>query len=152
MNNSTFVGNLTADPKRHQSDSGNVRTTFGVAVNEGTEDKKKTHYIDCTAFDSLGDNLFESLSKGMRVIVLGRFNTYQSEVTIKGEDKSINRLSITVSAAGPELRWATAKVSKVERDDNGGNRGNGGSDGGSRSGGSSGSGSSTPSPSDDSDF
>jgi single-strand DNA-binding protein len=114
MNSTSFVGNLTADPKLVFPDGGGTpRATFSVAVNEGQGETEKTHYINVTAFGTLAENLEDSLSKGQRVLVIGRFNTYSKDVTIKGEDKSLTMLSITASAVGPDLRWATAKVTKV---------------------------------------
>jgi single-strand DNA-binding protein len=133
MNSISFVGNLLADPELKFTD-GKPRAIFRVAVNEGQGDQEKMHPIDVTAFGTLAENLAESLKRGMRVVVVGRFNSYKSEVEIKGEEKTITRLSVTASAVGPDLRWATAKVSKVSRDSGQGNDGGEGSGEGSRGG------------------
>jgi single-strand DNA-binding protein len=121
MNTTTFVGNLVADPRLVVSDAGKPRATFTVAVNEGEQgsDHEKTHFLNVTAFGTLGENLANSLSKGQRVIVSGRLNTYKKAVAIGGEDKEITMVSFTASAVGPDLRWATAKVVKVVREGNG---------------------------------
>lgn len=125
MNSISFVGNLLADPDLKFTD-GKPRAIFRVAVNEGQGETEKMHPIDVTAFGTLAENVAETLTRGMRVVVVGRFNSYKSEVTIKGDDKSINRLAVTASAVGPDLRWATAKVSKVAKSENGnGGQGNG---------------------------
>lgn len=118
MNTTTLVGNLTADPKLHVSDSGKKRATFSLAINEGQGENEKTHYVNLTAFDSLGENIAESFSKGMRVIVAARLNSYKQDVVINGEEKSITMLSYVATYAGPELRWALAKVTKVTREGN----------------------------------
>ncbi len=113
MNNVSFVGNLTSDPRFVSPDSGTARATFSIAVNEGQGDDEKTHFINVTAFGTLAENIDDSLKKGQRVVVIGRFNTYAKEVEIDGEGKTLTMLSITASAVGPDLRWATAEVTKV---------------------------------------
>ena len=50
--------------------------------------------------------------------MVGRLNTYSKDVTIDGDDKSLTMVSFTASAIGPDLRWATAKVTKVVREGN----------------------------------
>jgi len=119
MNSVSFVGNLTSDPKLTFGDAGKARATFSVAVNEGQGDAERTHFLNVTAWGSLAENLAESLSKGQRVLVIGRVNTYSKDVTIDGDDKSITMVSFTASAVGPDLRWALAKVTKVTREDSG---------------------------------
>jgi single-strand DNA-binding protein len=118
MNSASFVGNLTADPKLIFGNSGKARATFSVAVNEGQGEDEKTHFVNVTAFGTLAENLADSLSKGQRVLVIGRLNTYSKDVTIDGDDKSLTMVSFTASAIGPDLRWATAKVTKVVREGN----------------------------------
>ena len=119
MQNITLVGNLTADPVLRESGDGSKRATFAIAINTGDKEKgnEKTLYADCTAFAQRGENVVNSLRKGQRVIVVGRLNQYQSEVQIKGEDKKITRTAFDVSAVGPDLSWATASVTKNERND-----------------------------------
>lgn len=115
MNAVHFVGNLTADPKLIEGASGKTRASFTVAVNEGQGEDERTHFLSVTAFGTLGENLAKSLVKGQRVMVIGRLNTYKKEVEIDGETKSITMTGFTASAAGPDLRFATAEVSKVAR-------------------------------------
>jgi len=118
MNSISFVGNLTADPKLIFGNSGKARATFSVAVNEGQGDTEKTHFVNVTAFGSLAENIADSLTRGQRVVVVGRLNTYSKDVTIDGDEKSLTMVSFTASAIGPDLRWATAKVTKVVREGN----------------------------------
>ncbi|GAB2733241.1 single-stranded DNA-binding protein [Nocardioides pakistanensis] len=130
MNSTHFVGNLVRDPELRTAANGNKRATFTVAVNEGERgtDNEKTHFVNVTAFGTLGENMAASLVKGQRVLVVGRFDSYSKEVQIDGEDKNLPMLSFIASAVGPDLRWATAKVSKVES--SGGSSTNGGNGGG----------------------
>lgn len=127
MHNVTFVGNLTDDPILRVSNTRNAngyktkRATFCVAVNEGEKDtdSEKTYFLNTTAFGTLGENVANSLAKGQRVIITGRFNQYDKEVEIDGEAKNLKMTSFNASAVGPDLRWANATPKKVvvERDD-----------------------------------
>ena len=117
MNSTYFVGNMTRDPELRFSPDGKVRATLSVAVNEGQGENEKTHFIDVTVFGDMATNVAETLPRGARVIVVGRLNTYTTEVPqADGTVKKINRVSFTASAIGPDLRFAQAKVVKVKRD------------------------------------
>ena len=118
MNSTILVGNLTADPKLYVGDSGKKRATFSMAINEGQGENERTHFVNLTAFDSLAENIVESFSKGMRVIVAARLNTYKQAVTINGEERQLTMVAYVATHAGPEIRFALAKVTKVTREGN----------------------------------
>ena len=120
MNQISIVGNLTADPTIRVNDDGKSRATFTVAVNEGTGESERTHFVNVTAFGTLGENVAGSLHRGNRVVVVGRLNTYQRKFEIDGEEKNVTMTAVTASAVGPDLRWAVARVSKVQRDSSNG--------------------------------
>lgn len=131
MNNSFFVGNLGADPVVRQSANGGTsRTTFSVAVNEKNmkTGEEKTHWINVTAFGSLGENVAKSLKKGDRVLVTARFDSYKKTVTVNGQNgpevKELDMLSFVATSVAPDLTWQVAQVAKVSS--NGGGQGNGG--------------------------
>lgn len=133
MNSTTFVGNLTRDPELRHSQDGSPRASLSVAVNEGQGDNEKTHFVNVTAFGTLGENVAKSLKKGQRVVVVGRLDTYAKEVQVSGEDKKLTLTNFIASALGPDLRWATADVTRVtsngggaKASGNGGGNGNGG--------------------------
>jgi len=118
VNNTAIVGNLVRDPKLSYS-SGEKRTAiarFTIAVNEGQGDKEKAHFVSFTAFGTLAENMADSLRQGMRVVAIGRLDTYLKTVEIDGEEKNLTMTGFVASAIGPDLRWAVAKVAKVERD------------------------------------
>ena len=118
MNSTILVGNLTADPKLYVGDSGKKRATFSMAINEGQGENERTHFVNLTAFDTLAENIVESFSKGMRVIVAARLNTYKQAVTINGEERQLTMVAYVATHAGPEIRFALAKVTKVTREGN----------------------------------
>lgn len=114
MNNILLVGNLTKDPKLVTSGKTD-RAVFTIAVNEkfGAEGEERTHFANCTAWGTLATNMAESLSKGDRVVAAARLSTYGKEVQVDGDDVNLTMTSFTVTAIGPELRFAQADVSKV---------------------------------------
>ena len=121
MNNATFVGNLTADPKLITSRAGSERAVFSIALDEyGRDDDAPPTYVDVTVFsgkrDSFARNVAESLTKGKRVVVIGRASTYRVEAEIDGESKNITKTNFIATAVAPDLRWQSAKVTRVTLD------------------------------------
>ena len=60
----------------------------------------------------MAENVGESLSKGARVVVTGRLEQRSWE-TEQGEKRSV--VEIVADEIGPSLRFATAKVEKIDR-------------------------------------
>lgn len=120
--NLSFTGRLGADPQIQTGASGLVRAQFRVAVDHGPKDNKKTTWVPVTAFDSLGENAAASLTKGMMVNVTGRFDSYEKPVMIDGAEVNLTMLTVVANTVGPDLRFASASVTKNEYrgDSNGG--------------------------------
>jgi single-strand DNA-binding protein len=91
------------------------------------------------------ENVAESLTRGMRVIVSGRLRQRSYE-TKEGEKRTV--YEIEVDDVGPSLRNASAKVNKVARSsgNGGGQGGSGGGQGGGRSSGGQGGSGQDPDP------
>lgn len=113
----TIVGNLTADPELRFTNSGIPVASFTVASTPRTFDKQANEWKDgealfmrCSAWRDLATNLAESLTKGARVIVLGRLQ--QRSYTDK-EGNQRSALDLQVDEVGPSLRYATAKPVRV---------------------------------------
>jgi len=77
----------------------------------------------CSLWREAAENVAESLTKGMRVIVTGRLVSRSWEAN--GEKRTVNE--IQVDEVGPSLRYASAKVTRNQR---GGGSGGGGFSGG----------------------
>lgn len=129
----TLMGNLVDDPELRFTSSGAAVASFRVASTPRTYDRNSGEWKDgeslfltCSAWRQLGENVAESLQKGMRVVVSGRLRQRSYE-TREGEKRTVFELD--VDDVGPSLRNATAKVTKISR--SGG--GFGGSSGGSTS-------------------
>ena len=116
LQNVTFVGNLGGDPVLRFSENGKPRATFSVAITEGQGDTEKTHWVDVTAFNSLAENVAESLAKGMRVVVVGRIDTYKREIETTEGAKQVTTVKFIAQEVSPSLVFAHAKVTKVVRE------------------------------------
>ncbi|GLW44463.1 single-stranded DNA-binding protein [Streptomyces sp. NBRC 14336] len=115
----TIVGNLAADPELRFTTGGDAIARFSVASTPRTYDKATGQWRDgtamflrCTAWRDLANHVAESLTKGTRVVVTGRLrqHNWQNE---QGENRSM--LALEVDDISPSLRFATAKVERVQR-------------------------------------
>lgn len=55
--------------------SGKAVASFSIAVNEGWGDKKKTHFINCVAWNKTAEALANYTQKGSKIMLSGRINT-----------------------------------------------------------------------------
>ena len=120
----TVVGNLTADPELRFTPSGAAVANFTVASTPRQFDRQANEFKDgetlfmrCSVWREAAENAAESLTKGMRVVVTGRLVS-RSWQTNEGENRTV--MEMQVDEIGPSLRYATAKVTKTERNQGGG--------------------------------
>lgn len=118
----TVVGNLVEDPELRFTPSGAAVANFRIASTPRTFDKNTnewkdgdTLWLSCSVWKQYAENVAESLTKGMRVIVQGRLKSRQYE-TREGEKRT--SMEIDVEEVGPALRSATAKVTRAARGGN----------------------------------
>lgn len=130
--NVTVVGNLTNDPELRFTPSGEAVASFTVAASSRYMDKQTNEwkdtdptYLRCSVWRQYAENVAETLTKGSRVIVTGRLKQRNYE-TREGEKRT--SFEIEVDDVGPALRYATAKINRVQR--GGGGSGFGGEGGG----------------------
>ena len=152
----TVVGNLTADPELRFTPSGAAVASFTIASTPRTMDRATNEWKDgealflrCSIWRQAAENVAESLTRGMRVVVQGRLQQRSYE-TREGEKRTV--IEMQVDEVGPSLKYATAKVNRTQRgSSSGGGFGSSGSDFGGSSGGSGGgnSGGSSSGASDD---
>lgn len=122
-NQITIVGNLTEDPELRYTPNGAAVANLRVAVNRRTPDGSggwkdaETSFFRVNAWRSLAENAAESLTRGSRVVVVGRLRSRSWE-NQEGETRSA--VEIEADELGPSLRWATAKVEKQSRSGGGG--------------------------------
>jgi single-strand DNA-binding protein len=122
-NQVTVVGNLTEDPELRYTPNGAAVATLRVAVNRRIPDGSggwkdaETSFFRVNVWRSLAENAAESLTRGSRVVVVGRLRSRSWE-NQEGETRSA--VEIEADELGPSLRWATAKVEKQSRSSGGG--------------------------------
>ena len=124
----TVVGNLTADPELRFTPAGAAVANFTVASTPRNFDRQanewkdgETLFLRCSIWREAAENVAESLTKGMRVIVQGRL-VQRSFETREGERRTV--VELQVDEIGPSMRYATARVTRASR--GGGNFGGGG--------------------------
>ena len=115
----TMVGNLTADPELRFLPSGAAMVKFTVASTPRVLDRESGQWKDgdvlfmaCTAFRDIAEHIAESLTRGTRVIVTGRLRLSRWE-TEQGEKRSM--FGLDVDEIGPSLKFAQAKVTRMNR-------------------------------------
>jgi len=128
------------DPELRFTPAGQPVARFRVASTPRFRDNSTGEWKDgdslfltCNVWRQAAENVAESLTRGMRVIVSGRLRQRSYE-TKEGEKRTV--YEVEVDDVGPSLRNASAKVNRVAR--SGGDGGYGGSQrgqGGGRPGG-----------------
>ena len=116
----TFEGNIAADLEVSFNPSGKQLVRFPVLVNRRRRNPDSNEWEDgepsrhsCTAFGTLGEHIADSLGKGDRVLIVGSVVTDSWNDKDSGDRRTAQR--VLVDAAGPSLRWATARVHKAQR-------------------------------------
>src|SRR5438132_2010088 len=129
----TVVGNLTADPELRFTPSGAAVANFTVASTPRNFDRQAGEWKDgealfmrCNVWRQAAENVAETLTRGMRVMVSGRLRQRSYE-TKEGEKRTV--YEVEVDDVSPSLRNASAKVNRVARS----GAGDGGYGGGPRS-------------------
>lgn len=115
----TIAGNLAADPELAFAPNGLAYTRFCVMQTprsqgaDGEWHDGVTGAYYCVAFRGLAVNVGESLVKGVRVLVVGRF------VATEWADKTTGEIrrgqEIHVEEIGASLRYALVSVRKPDR-------------------------------------
>jgi single-strand DNA-binding protein len=141
----TIAGNLVDDPELRFTPAGQPVARFRVASTPRFKDNQTGEWKDgdslfltCNVWRQAAENVAESLTRGMRVIVSGRLRQRSYE-TKEGEKRTV--YEVEVDDVGPSLRNASAKVNRVARSGagdggyGGGQRSSGGGQGGGSGGG-----------------
>jgi single-strand DNA-binding protein len=126
----TIAGNLVDDPELRFTPAGQPVARFRVASTPRFRDNSTGEWKDgdslfltCNVWRQAAENVAESLTRGMRVIVSGRLRQRSYE-TKEGEKRTV--YEVEVDDVGPSLRNASAKVNKIARSGSGDGGGFGG--------------------------
>lgn len=113
----TVIGNIATPPERKVTPNGVVITSFRVASAQRRYDKNAGSWVDehtnfygVSTFRSLAEHAYDSLHKGERVIVTGRFRLREWD---NGERKGVSA-DIDAEAVGHDLLWGTSKFRRDE--------------------------------------
>lgn len=113
----TVCGNLVDDPELRFTPAGVAVAKFRVASTPRTFDKQTNEWKDgdslflaCSVWRQQAEHVAESLTRGMRVIVVGRLKQRSYEDR-EGVKRTV--MELDVEEVAPSLRNATAKVTKA---------------------------------------
>ncbi|GAA2346679.1 single-stranded DNA-binding protein [Dactylosporangium salmoneum] len=113
------VGRLIDAPELRFIPSGKAMCKVRLAFNSRRKNPQTdqwedadVYYVDGTVWGQEAEAVAESLDKGHEVFVSGRLKTRKYE-TREGEKRSVTELDI--DAIGPTLKYATVKVTKMQR-------------------------------------
>jgi single-strand DNA-binding protein len=119
----TLVGNLAADPELKFTPAGKAQVRFRVISTRSRRNPDTQQWEDngqispwCVAWDNLAENISETLTKGMRVVVTGKLEERRYE---DKQGQTRYSLDLWVEDIGPSLKNATAKVTKTQRNGGG---------------------------------
>lgn len=120
----TIIGNITQDVEMRFTPSGSAVANLTIASTPSSFDKQtnafkdgETTFMRCSIWREQAENAAESLSKGMRVIAQGRLKSRSYEAK-DGTTRTV--LEMEIDEIGPSLRYASAKVTRTQRNGNGG--------------------------------
>lgn len=123
----TVIGNLTNDPELRFTPSGSAVANFTIASTPRTFDRQsndwkdgETLFMRASVWRESAENVAETLTKGTRVIAQGRLKS-RSYDTKEGEKRTV--MELEVDEIGPSLRYASAKVSRTQRNNSQGGSG-----------------------------
>ena len=112
-----ITGNLTGDPELRFAQSGAAVANFTIASTPRAFDKTSkewkdgdTMFLNCSVWRQAAENVAESLTKGMRVIVQGRLKS-RSYDDRDGNKRTV--FEVDVEEIGPSLARATAVVTRA---------------------------------------
>lgn len=123
--NITFVGNAVRDPELRFTPNGAAVVNLTLAAtprkfNKQTNewDDGDTVFMDVFAWQSLAENTAESIQKGMRVVAVG--SLIQESWEDKETGKKQSKIKLRAEEIAPSVRFATARVTKADRPQQGG--------------------------------
>lgn len=114
----TIVGNLVREPELKFGANGTAVCGLTIASTPRFMDRQTNEWKDgealflrCVVFGKHAENVAESVSKGMRVIVTGRLkaNNYERDGVMQYGYK------LECDEVAPSLKFATAKVNRADR-------------------------------------
>jgi single-strand DNA-binding protein len=104
----SLAGNLTDDPEVRSTEGGIARARFRVAVSGRRE--QEASFFTVVVWRDQAEHAAESLSKGNRVVVVGRL---QQRAWTAEDGSARSTVELLAEELGPSLRWATATTTRA---------------------------------------
>ena len=104
----SFAGNLTDDPEVGYTEGGIARAMFRVAVSARRE--QEASFFTVIVWCDQAEHASQSLSKGSRVVVVGRL---QQRAWTAEDGSARSTVEVLAEELGPSLRWATATSTRA---------------------------------------
>jgi single-strand DNA-binding protein len=104
----SFAGNLTDDPEVRFTEGGIARAMFRVAVSARKD--QEASFFTVIVWRDQAQNAAESLTKGSRVVVVGRL---QQRSWTAEDGSARSTVEVLAEELGPSLRWATATTTRA---------------------------------------
>jgi single-strand DNA-binding protein len=109
----SFAGNLTDDPELRHTEAGIARAMFRVAVSGRRE--QEPSFFTVIVWRDQAEHAAESLSKGSRVVVVGRL---QQRAWTAEDGSARSTVEVVAEELGASLRWAAATTTRATRSSN----------------------------------
>jgi single-strand DNA-binding protein len=106
----SFAGNLTDDPEVRYTEGGIARAMFRVAVSGRRE--QEASFFTVIVWRDQAEHAAQSLSKGSRVVVVGRL---QQRAWTAEDGSTRSTIEVVADELAPSLRWATATTTRTTR-------------------------------------
>ena len=117
----TIVGTVTMDPELRKTGTGMSvlevnfagpkKRKFNRDTSQWENVEDDPQYFSGVAFGDLADNANATITKGMRVVIVGKLN-YSSWQDQEGNNRS--KVQIVIDEISPSLRFASATVNRKE--------------------------------------
>jgi single-strand DNA-binding protein len=106
----SLAGNLTDQPEVRYTEGGIARTMFRVAVSGRRE--QEPSFFTVVVWRDQAEHVAQSLSKGSRVVVVGRL---QQRAWTAEDGSARSTVEVLAEELGPSLRWVTATTTRATR-------------------------------------
>jgi single-strand DNA-binding protein len=117
--NYTAIGNLTADPELRFTSAGKPWLSFCIAQSErrlnkttNTWEDSEPWFLNCALWGQGAEPMSESLTKGTRIMAVGRLQSRSYE---NKSGQTVRTVELLADEVAPSLRFATAKPATMKR-------------------------------------
>jgi len=108
MNHMTMIGNLAKEPELRYTNNSLPICTFTIGVSNG-KNADEPIWMDVSCFGELAENCAASLSKGARVVVIGKFRRRKYE---KKDGTTGYSTELVADDVAANLRFAIVTIDK----------------------------------------